>query len=234
MKNLRRLKNLHLIFFILIAGLILFVQGQGAQLAHATQETQTVQKMDKLADGHYLIDYVILRTEDDSVSIANDYFQKKAGLTIRNGEPYLFITLSQSAWIQSLKTQSGEDFIESAVQSHDSEQNTRIVYWKLRDLDEPIMLQMHIVISSMQPVYDHKYTVRLQLNPSSLESAEDPFWNVTTIELNGLNSVDSPAPSVFQLIGYGVISLAIAVLFLFLLKKMLAKRKPTNYPTNDR
>lgn len=60
---------------------------------------QTAGAAPSLSDGTYTIDYVITKAENDSVSMANDYFEKPAILTVKNGTVTAQIQLNHSKWI---------------------------------------------------------------------------------------------------------------------------------------
>ncbi len=64
----------------------------------------------KLADGTYDINYVIQKAENDSASMANDYFEKPAKLIVKNGEMRVQVPMNHSAWITEFKAPQNEEF----------------------------------------------------------------------------------------------------------------------------
>lgn len=126
-----------------------------------------------IEEGTYSIDYVILRAEDDSVSIANDYFEKPANLIVQDGEQYIQFLLNHSQWTKELQAPQGDAFVDVDVVEEDEAEDTRLVQFKVdRDLSEPVEFKMHVLIETMDPVYDHRYTVRFDFNLNSLEETE--------------------------------------------------------------
>lgn len=122
----------------------------------------------EMADGTYEVDYQILHADSDSVSISNDYFEKPATLLIKDGETYIQFTLNNSQWVKELQTPSDTDFKNVEVLSEDEENSTRLVQFKAEsDIAEPITLKMHILVESMDPVYDHRHTARMDLDLES-------------------------------------------------------------------
>ncbi|MGH0428974.1 heme uptake protein IsdC [Bacillus hominis] len=112
----------------------------------------------KLADGTYDINYVIKKAEDDSASMANDYFEKPAKLIVKNGEMRVQVPMNHSAWITEFKAPENGNFIDSKVISKDEAADKRTVEFKVDDLSKPLGVKIHVVVPSAN--YDHHYTVR--------------------------------------------------------------------------
>lgn len=124
-------------------------------------------------DGTYSIDYVILRGDNESVSIANDYFEKPATLIVENGEQYIQFWINHSQWVKELQSPLGDNFVDVDIVEEDEENDLRLVQFKVDgDLSEPIEFKMHVYIDSMDPVYDHRYTVRFDFDIDSLQEIE--------------------------------------------------------------
>jgi heme-binding NEAT domain protein len=124
-------------------------------------------------DGTFLIDYQVLNSDSDSVSISNDYFYKPATLFIEDGEKYIQFTVNHSEWIKELQTPLGETFVDVDIVSEDKEEDTRTVRFKLEeDLSQPVEFKMHILVESMEPVYDHRYTARFDFDADKMEEIE--------------------------------------------------------------
>lgn len=127
-----------------------------------------------LEDGVYSLDYVVLQAQNESASIANDYFDKPATLFVKDGEKYIRFTLNHSEWVKELQAPLGDSFIDVQVVNEDKAEDKRDVQFKVeQDLEELIELKMHIVIESMEPVYDHRYTARLDFDLDSLQENTD-------------------------------------------------------------
>ncbi|MED0888200.1 heme uptake protein IsdC [Bacillus mycoides] len=112
----------------------------------------------KLADGTYDINYVIKKAEDDSASMANDYFEKPAKLIVKNGEMRVQVPMNHSAWITEFKAPDNGNFVDSKVISKDEAADKRTVEFKVDDLSKPLGVKIHVVVPSAN--YDHHYTVR--------------------------------------------------------------------------
>ncbi|KEK26457.1 heme uptake protein IsdC [Bacillus gaemokensis] len=112
----------------------------------------------KLADGTYDINYVIKKAEDDSASMANDYFEKPAKLIVKNGEMRVQVPMNHSAWITEFKAPENGNFVDSKVVSKDEAADKRTVEFKVDDLSKPLGVKIHVVVPSAN--YDHHYTIR--------------------------------------------------------------------------
>lgn len=128
----------------------------------------------ELEEGVYSLNYVILHAETESVSIANDYFEKPATLFVEDGEKYIQFALNHSQWTKELQAPLADSFVDVDVISEDEEEDTRIVEFKLdRDLSNPLEFKMHVLIETLEPVYDHRYTVRFDFDSESIEKLEN-------------------------------------------------------------
>lgn len=124
-----------------------------------------------VSDGTYSVDYQILKAEDDSVSMANDYFEKPATLSVEDGVQYIEFTLNHSEWIKELQAPSGGSFSDVDVISEDKGADKRTVKFKVdEDLSKPLEMKMHVYIDSMDPIYDHRYTVRYDFDIDNMKA----------------------------------------------------------------
>ncbi|MEB9908464.1 heme uptake protein IsdC [Bacillus anthracis] len=112
----------------------------------------------QLADGTYNINYVIQKAENDSASMANDYFEKPAKLIVKNGEMRVQIPMNHSAWITEFKAPENGNFVDAKVVSKDEAADKRTVEFKIDDLSKPLGVKIHVVVPSAN--YDHHYTIR--------------------------------------------------------------------------
>lgn len=130
------------------------------------------------ADGYYEIDYEVLNADNDSVSVANDYFDKPAVLIVEKGERYLQMGINHSNWVVGLQAPDGDDFVDVDVISEDEEEDVRIVQFVLdedENLDEPVEMKMHIVVDVLEEDYDHHYTARFQFDEESMTEVDAPL-----------------------------------------------------------
>ncbi|MEI5890797.1 heme uptake protein IsdC [Bacillus cereus] len=112
----------------------------------------------KLADGTYDINYVIQKAENNSASMANDYFEKPAKLVVKNGEMRVQIPMNHSAWITEFKAPENGNFVDAKVVSKDEPADKRTVEFKVDDLSKPAAAKIHVVVPNVN--YDHNYTIR--------------------------------------------------------------------------
>lgn len=185
--------------------------------------------VDNLEDGAYSIEYVILHAETDSASIANDYFEKPATLYVEGDERFIQFALNHSQWTKELQAPSGDDFVDVDVISVDEEEDIRVVEFELdRDLSEPIEFKMHVLIEEMEPVYDHRYTVRFDFDESSMELIEDAPERPTKMEEEGTEdkeeeaavaeaSQDNNNDSTNMIVWISIVTLVVFVIILFVL-----------------
>lgn len=129
----------------------------------------------ELSNGTYVIEYEMLQADNDSVSIANDYFEKPAILTVDGEAQYIQFTVNRSEWVQVLAAADGESFANVHVVSDDPENDQRVIAFKVDgDISQPVFMQMHVVVKDMQPAYDHKYTVRLNFDVEKMQETDAP------------------------------------------------------------
>lgn len=127
-----------------------------------------------LRDGTYTIDYTVLKAENDSVSMANDYWEKPATVHVRNGEMQVELVLNHSSWITEFKVLSGNQFADVEVAEKDAAADKRLVRFPVADLTVPLESRIHVTVESVD--YDHDYTIRLSFDNGSLlekKSASD-------------------------------------------------------------
>jgi len=139
--------------FIMACMLVLLI----APAAHAAE----------LADGTYTIDYVIKKAEDESVSMANDYWEKPAKLIVENGKLLVQTRINHSAWVTQFKVPSGSGYVDTKVIATDKAEDTRVAQFALGSLDEPLLSKIHVTVESID--YDHDYTIRIVFDKSSMK-----------------------------------------------------------------
>lgn len=129
-----------------------------------------VKAANELEDGLYSIEYAVLQADSDSVSIANDYFEKPASLIVLDGQQYVELVVNQSEWVKSLQAEAGQTFHDVQVIALDEENNKRTVRFGVDgDVGEPVLMRMQVYIEELVPTYDHQYTVKYVFDLDSLE-----------------------------------------------------------------
>lgn len=131
------------------------------------------QRAGAVEDGVYEIQYELLHASNDSVSIANDYFEKPAIWIVEGEKQYVQLTLNHSEWTKQLQAPVGGEYVDVTVIEEDRENDLRTIQFPLEQpIGEPVEMKMHVLIETMTPVYDHRYTVRLQFDEQSAKRVE--------------------------------------------------------------
>lgn len=178
----------------------------------------------QLEDGIYSIDYVVLHAETDSASIANDYFDKPATLYIEDGEKYIEFTLNHSKWIKELQFPINNEFEHVNIVDENVEKDLRTIQFKLdQDIDSIVEMKMHVLIEEMEPVYDHRYTIRLDFNSDAVELLEDAKERVKESIVDSDTQTDEGNSIPFIVIIIGV--LVFILILIFISFKRFKRRK---------
>ncbi|MEK3789256.1 heme uptake protein IsdC [Paenibacillus sp. FSL K6-1230] len=119
-----------------------------------------------LKNGEYTLDYNILKAENDSVSMANDYFEKPARIYVKDSKIEMEIQLNHSEWITDFKTARGSSYSDVRVISNNAAKDTRVVRFPVESLSTPLKSQIHVTVPSVD--YDHDYTIRFDFKQDSL------------------------------------------------------------------
>ncbi|MBH5320839.1 NEAT domain-containing protein [Paenibacillus sp. GSMTC-2017] len=119
-----------------------------------------------LADGTYKAEYLVLKAEDDSVSMANDYWEKPATIIVKNGKATVQLTINHSEWVTEFKVPSNGGHVDTTVVETLKADNKRIVEFAA-DVTAPIISKIHVTVAEID--YDHDYTIRLVFDMDSFE-----------------------------------------------------------------
>ncbi len=122
------------------------------------------------AVGTYTLNYDILRAEDNSVSMANDYFEKPAKLYVTGNKMTMQITINHSAWTTQFKVKYKGKIVNSTVLKTNTTKDTRIVQFPIADIHNPLISKIHVTVPSYN--YDHDYTIRFKFDRSSLKKVK--------------------------------------------------------------
>lgn len=141
-------------------------------------------------DGYYEIDYEVLNADNDSVSVANDYFDKPAVLIVDGNNRTVQLSINHSQWVVGLQAPKDDDYVEVEVLSEDKEDEEdekRIVQFDVEDdhdFSEPVEMKMHIVVDVLEEDYDHEYTARFDFDEASMKEIDAPLFEVEEEEAN--------------------------------------------------
>ncbi|MED4163046.1 heme uptake protein IsdC [Halalkalibacterium halodurans] len=142
-----------------------------------------------LADGTYTIQYTVLHADNDSASMANDYWEKPARLTVNGGNMTMQMTINHSSWVTEFKVPSNGGFRDVTVVSTDEAADKRVVEFPISDLSTPLESKIHVTVEDID--YDHDYTIRLSFDTSSIQEVNVASTNDEKQEENGTSTKDS-------------------------------------------
>ncbi|CAM4344975.1 heme uptake protein IsdC [Paenibacillus endophyticus] len=124
-------------------------------------------------DGTYSIDYVIKKAEDESASMANDYWEKPAKVIVDNGKLTIQIQINHSKWVTEFKTPtSSGGYSEAKVVSSNKADDTRLTQFSVADLSATMLSKIHVTVPDID--YDHDYTIRFDFDASSMKLISKP------------------------------------------------------------
>jgi heme uptake protein IsdC len=122
----------------------------------------------QLADGTYTADYLVLKAEDDSVSMANDYWEKPATVIMNNGKATIQLTVNHSMWVTEFKVPgSGDGYIDTKIIETNKKDDKRRVEFTASNISEPILSKIHVTVEEID--YDHDYTIRMSFKMDSFK-----------------------------------------------------------------
>lgn len=121
----------------------------------------------KLADGTYTLKYNILKAENDSVSMANDYFEKPAKLYVKKGQMTIQIKLNHSEWTTGFKVNYKGKIMDTKVIQKDAKTDTRIVQFPITSVNSPLISKIYVTVPAYS--YDHDYTIRFAFDSKSIK-----------------------------------------------------------------
>lgn len=142
-------------------------------------------------DGSYTMNYVIKKAEDDSASMANDYFEKPAAIQIKDGKTTVEITLNHSEWITEFKVPKGGSYGDVAVISKDTTADKRVVSFQVSTLTEPLLAKIHVTVPSID--YDHDYTIRFVFDQESMKLVKAATSEISTEKVESEKPVSKPS-----------------------------------------
>ncbi len=141
--------------------------GQCAELLPTSSSVVAATASTKLADGTYTLKYDILKAENDSVSMANDYFEKPAKLYVKKGQMTMQIKLNHSEWTTGFKVDYKGKIIDTKVIHKDAKTDTRTVQFPITTVNSPLISKIHVTVPAYN--YDHDYTIRFAFDSKSVK-----------------------------------------------------------------
>lgn len=120
-----------------------------------------------LDNGVYTVDYTVLKAENDSASMANDYWEKPARITVQDGKVTIQMTVNHSKWVTEFKVPAGSSFVDTKVISTDEGADKRTVEFAASGIEQPILSKIHVTVAEID--YDHDYSIRFVFKMDSLK-----------------------------------------------------------------
>ncbi|KAF6562760.1 NEAT domain-containing protein [Paenibacillus sp. EKM202P] len=142
-----------------------------------------------LADGTYSINFNTLHATKDQPSTMAQYLLSPATLTVLKGQKEVSFTIKDSTTVTEFKTEQNGTLTDADIVSEDKTANTRVVKFKVADLDAILNAQVHVSTTYPGGVYEMDHKPRLQFDRSSI-TAKGPDNGTTTPIENGRYSID--------------------------------------------
>ncbi|MBU9708830.1 NEAT domain-containing protein [Paenibacillus sp. AK121] len=142
-----------------------------------------------LADGTYSINFDALHATKDQKSAMAQYLLSPATLTVSKGKYEASFTIKDSTTVTEFKTEQNGTLADADIVSEDKNANTRVVKFKVADLDAILNAQVHVSTTYPGGVYEMDHKLRLQFDRSSI-TAKGPDNGTTTPVENGRYSID--------------------------------------------
>ena len=129
----------------------------------------------KIADGTQQLNYQVNQPDSTNASIANDYFQKPALVTVTNGSAIVQLTLKNSSLITKFEPAGGAEIV-----NEDLKADTRVVEFSVSDISKPVKIPIKVDVEHLN--YHHEYTVDLVFEDKSavIPPAVKPPTTTTT------------------------------------------------------
>ncbi|MBJ8192140.1 NEAT domain-containing protein, partial [Bacillus cereus] len=96
-----------------------------------------------LADGTYSINFNALHATKDQSSAMAQYLLSPATLTVSKGQKEVSFTIKDSTTVTEFKTEQNGTLTDADIVSEDKKANTRVVKFKVADLDAILNAQVH-------------------------------------------------------------------------------------------
>ncbi|MCP3780315.1 NEAT domain-containing protein [Paenibacillus sp. MZ03-122A] len=142
-----------------------------------------------LADGTYAIHFDALHATKDQKSAMAQYLLSPATLTALKGKYEASFTIKDSATVTEFKTEQNGTLTDTDIVSEDKNANTRVVKFKVADLDAILNAQVHVSTTYPGGVYEMDHKLRLQFDRSSI-AVKGTDGGTTPVTENGRYSID--------------------------------------------
>ncbi|EHG1780434.1 TPA: heme uptake protein IsdC [Listeria monocytogenes] len=180
-----------------------------------------------LKDGTYSVDYTVLQGDSDSVSMANDYFDKPATVTVNGGKSTVSLQVNHSKWITGLWVEGSA----VSVTSKNTANDTRKVSFPVSTLSSPVNAKIKVDIDDDDLNYHHEYQIKLRFDESSakalagaVKSSDNNDTATPATKSDSSNKVANPKSSdSSQMFLYGIIFVAAGTGLVLLKRRAIFK-----------
>ncbi|URJ43830.1 NEAT domain-containing protein [Paenibacillus polymyxa] len=142
-----------------------------------------------LADGTYSIQFNALHATKDQKSAMAQYLLSPATLTVSKGKYEASFTIKDSTTVTEFKTEQNGTLTDANIVSVDKTANTRVVKFKVADLDAILNAQVHVSTTYPGGIYEMDHKLRLQFDRSSI-AVKGTDGGTTPVTENGRYSID--------------------------------------------
>ncbi|TYU06492.1 heme uptake protein IsdC [Listeria monocytogenes] len=180
-----------------------------------------------LKDGTYSVDYTVLQGDSDSVSMANDYFDKPATVTVNGGKSTVSLQVNHSKWITGLWVEGSA----VSVTSKNTANDTRKVSFPVSTLSSPVNAKIKVDIDDDGLNYHHEYQIKLRFDEDSakalagaVKSSDNNDTATPATKSDSSNKVANPKSSdSSQMFLYGIIFVAAGTGLVLLKRRAIFK-----------
>lgn len=117
-----------------------------------------------IADGTYDVGFRVLKEENTEASMADDYLEKPAKVTVQNGKATVQMVLKNSSWWKEFKVEG------KAVSTVSEADDVRVVEFDVADLTQMVKANIHVIVPDIN--YDNHYVIRFDFDTSGLAKGE--------------------------------------------------------------
>ncbi|WP_282937895.1 NEAT domain-containing protein [Paenibacillus sp. RC67] len=114
------------------------------------------------ASAAYPLYFTTVHATSDAFSAVESYFLKPATVTTAGGATSVSFTIKDSSIIKEFQVKTGGQYVDAAVVSENTANNTRVVNFKADSLTALLDAKVHIAIPEQN--YDRMHDIRLNLN----------------------------------------------------------------------
>ncbi|EOM2635424.1 heme uptake protein IsdC [Listeria monocytogenes] len=180
-----------------------------------------------LKDGTYSVDYTVLQGDSDSVSMANDYFDKPATVTVNGGKSTVSLQVNHSKWITGLWVEGSA----VSVTSKNTANDTRKVSFPVSTLSSPVNAKIKVDIDDDDLNYHYEYQIKLRFDEGSakalagaVKSSDNNDTATPATKSDSSNKVANPKSSdSSQMFLYGIIFVAAGTGLVLLKRRAIFK-----------